>query len=550
MGFEHLYISGSHILSILTFLPLVSCVLLFLVPESKTEVARKIGLASTFATLIVSVLVFKRFDHSSNLMQMGEQANWVPSFGIRYMLGIDGLSLWLVELTTFLTFLVMIASPSVQKSVRAYIGCLLLLETGMLGAFLALDGITFYVFWELMLVPMYFLIGIWGGSRRVYAAVKFVLYTALGSLLMLVAIVYLGYQHKLQFGSFSFFLGDWSRLNLGYHEELALYAAFALAFAIKIPLFPLHTWLPDAHVEAPTGGSVILAGVLLKMGLYGLIRWCVPIFPMATQAYAPIFSWLGVIGIVFGALVAWVQTDVKKLVAYSSVSHLGFCVIGFASLNLIGVQGCILQMLNHGISTAALFFLVGVLYDRKHTRQIADYSGLVQRVPLFSLVFMIFTLSSVGLPLTNGFVGEFLILLGAFKGSAVIGTIAVSGVVLGAMYMLSLYRRMIFGPFDEKNNDLVDLLPREKLIFLPLLIGVFVVGVYPNPILRSIEVTAKDYVELMSEKEHTTFSDLKGQATARSNSVAQRHLPSSSGQSAARAALRHPEAAKLNDEEG
>ena len=497
MGFEHLLISGSRLLTILIFLPLVSSVLLFFIPAAKTDYARKLGLVATFAAFIVSMLVLKRFDPNSNQLQLGEQAAWIPSFGIRYMIGIDGLSIWLVLLTTLLSFLVMIASPSITKNVRAYIGCLLLLETGMLGTFLALDGITFYVFWELMLVPMYFLIGIWGGARRVYAAVKFVLYTALGSLLMLVAIVYLGYQHYAQFGSFSFFLGDWTRLTLAYPEEMMLYAAFALAFAIKIPLFPLHTWLPDAHVEAPTGGSVILAGVLLKMGLYGLLRWGVPVFPAATFAFAPVFSWLGVCGIVFGALVAWVQTDVKKLVAYSSVSHLGFCVIGFSSLNLIGVQGSILQMLNHGISTAALFFLVGVLYDRKHTRQIVDYTGLAQRVPLFSLVFVIFTLSSVGLPLTNGFVGEFLILLGAFQSSPVIGGIAVSGVVLGAMYMLSLYRRMIFGPFDEKNNDLVDLLPREKLIFLPLLAGVFIVGLYPGPILRSIEPTSKDYVTVM-----------------------------------------------------
>jgi NADH-quinone oxidoreductase subunit M len=358
----------------------------------------------------------------------------------------------------------------------------------MLGTFLALDGVTFYIFWELMLIPMYFLIGVWGGARRIYAALKFVLYTALGSLLMLVAIVYLAYQTQQQLGAVSFYLGDWIRLSFSRQEEILLFSAFALAFAIKIPLFPLHTWLPDAHVEAPTGGSVILAGVLLKMGLYGLIRFCVPVFPLAAELSRPWFAVLAVVGIVFGALVAWVQTDMKKLVAYSSVSHLGFCVLGFAAMNREGLQGAIMQMLNHGVSTAALFFIVGVLYDRKHTREIAEYGGLATKLPMFATVFLIFTLSSVGLPLTNGFVGEFLILLGGYQYSPILGAIAVTGVVFGAMYMLSLYRRVVFGEFnEEKNGDLTDLTWTERLVFAPLIVLVFVMGLYPAPFLSRIE---------------------------------------------------------------
>ncbi len=351
-----------------------------------------------------------------------------------------------------------------------------------------------------MLIPMYFLIGIWGGKRRIYAALKFVLFTAFGSLLMLVAIIYLAILHQQQFHELSFLLSDWMELRLSFKQELLLFLAFALAFAIKIPVFPLHTWLPDAHVEAPTGGSVILAGVLLKMGLYGLVRFGMPVFPNALLACAPAFAVLGVIGIVYGALVAWVQTDIKKLVAYSSVSHLGFCVLGFATLELYGMQGAMLQMLNHGISTGALFFLVGVLYDRKHTREIKDYSGLAGKVPLFCFVFLVFTLSSIGLPLTNGFVGEFLILLGTFDYDPVTSGIAVTGVVLGALYMLSLYRRVSFGELNaDRNGDLTDLTWHEKLVFAPLLVMVFVLGLCPTLFLDRMDTAVRrhlDYVHV------------------------------------------------------
>lgn len=502
---EALSHSGESILTILIFLPTIGALLQFIVGPRKEQLSRNLALLFSGATLVVSLILLTRFVPGQRGFQFVERFDWMSQIGVSYALGIDGLSLWLVVLTTLLTFLVTIASGSIAKHLRAYLGFMLLLETGMLGTLLALDAMLFYVFWELMLIPMYFLIGVWGGPRRVYAALKFVLYTALGSLLMLVAIVYLASAAGDQLGHWSFYFGDWTRLKLPHTTQVWLFAAFALAFAIKIPVFPLHTWLPDAHVEAPTGGSVILAGVLLKMGLYGLIRVGIPVFPQIVVESAPLFALLGVIGIVYGALVAWVQTDIKKLVAYSSVSHLGFCVLGFASLNLYGMQGSILQMINHGISTAALFFLVGVLYDRKHTRELDAYGGLAAKIPLFAFVFMIFTLSSVGLPLTNGFIGEFLILLGGFTSSKVLGAIAVSGVVLGALYMLMLYRRVIFGPFNEsRNGDLTDLTLSEQVIFAPLIAFVFVIGLYPQPFLAVIEPTSIQSLEVLARvsKDH------------------------------------------------
>lgn len=491
---------AGHLLTFLLFSPLLGILgLLFVKPENEKS-ARMTALLSSVVTFALSLALLKAFNPGPDL-QMLENTDWYPSLGIHYTLGIDGISLPLILLTTFLTVLVVIASPSIHSRTRAYLACMLFLEIGMLGTFMALDALTFYVFWELMLIPMYILIGVWGGARRVYAAIKFVLYTAAGSLLMLVAIAYLAYLHQQQFGELSFYLGDWTRLKLTFAQEMWLFGAFALAFAIKIPLFPLHTWLPDAHVEAPTGGSVILAGVLLKMGLYGLIRIGMPVFPLGTQIYAPVFAVLGVVGIVFGALVAWVQTDMKKLVAYSSVSHLGFCVLGYASQNQQGFDGAVLQMLNHGISTAALFFLVGVLYDRRHTRMIADYGGLAAKVPFFSFMFLVFSMSSIGLPLTNGFIGEFLILLGGFKFNPILGAMAVSGVVLGAVYMLSLYRRVSFGPLNNKENlELEDLLPREKLVFAPLLIMVFVIGLYPGPILDMIAPVSRQLFQTMNQR--------------------------------------------------
>jgi len=493
--------SGEYFLSLLIFLPLIGALALLFVGRHCEQTSRAVASLFGALTFALSLFVLFRFQPSVTGMQLAERHGWLPQWGSNYIIGVDGLSVWFLVLTTFLTLLVLLASKSVHEKVRAYLACILILETGMLGTFLALDGVVFYVFWELMLIPMYFLIGVWGGGRRIYAALKFVLYTAFGSLLMLVAIVYLGHAHELQFGQMSFFLGDWSRLQFSFREELLLFSAFALAFAIKIPLFPLHTWLPDAHVEAPTGGSVILAGVLLKMGLYGILRFCFPVFPHALLFALPLFAILGVVGIVFGAMVAWVQTDMKKLVAYSSVSHLGFCVLGFATFHPEGIQGCILQMLNHGISTGALFFAVGVLYDRKHTRLIADYGGLASKIPFFATTFLMITLSSIGLPLTNGFVGEFLILLSGFRSNQLLGVIAVTGVVLGAMYMLSLYRRVMFGEFNEaKNSDITDLTVIEKCIFIPLILLIFWIGIYPRPILLSIEPISLLLVKSVQER--------------------------------------------------
>lgn len=510
--FEGIVDSGSRVLSLLILLPLAGSVVLFAVPAAKERLARWIAIGFGVVEFALSICMLVRFDSGSPAMQLTERLSWIPNFGVNYVLGVDGLSVYLIALTTFLTLLVLIASTSIHERLRSYLGFMLLLETGMIGTFLALDAITFYVFWELMLVPMYFLIGIWGHERRIYAALKFVLYTALGSLLMLVAIIYLGFSHYEQFGDWSFFIGDWTKLQFTLQEQMWLFAAFAIAFAIKIPIFPFHTWLPDAHVEAPTGGSVILAGILLKMGLYGLLRFGLPVFPEAVVATQWIFILLGLIGIVYGALVAWVQTDMKKLVAYSSVSHLGYCVVGFACLNLKGMQGSILQMLNHGISTAALFFIVGALYDRRHTRAISEFGGLAKKLPVFSFVFLVFTLSSIGLPLTNGFIGEFIILLGSFEYMPIVGLVAVTGVVLGAMYMLSLYRRVVFGEVtNKKNEQLQDLSFRECVVFAPLMVLVFFIGLYPQPLLKGLEPasrTALAYVGVKPEAAPAKINDI------------------------------------------
>jgi NADH-quinone oxidoreductase subunit M len=371
---------------------------------------------------------------------------------------------------------------------------MLLLETGMIGVFVALDLFLFYVFWEVMLVPMYFLIGVWGGERRIYATIKFFIYTMVGSVLMLVAIISLYFMHEAATGLATFdftVIMDNMRsgnLILATQQQAWLFLAFFFAFAIKVPLFPFHTWLPDAHVEAPTAGSVILAGVLLKMGTYGIVRFCLPMFPQATIDFTPLITALAVIGIIYGALVAMVQTDIKKLVAYSSVSHLGFVVLGIFALNDQGLQGAMYQMLNHGISTGGLFLLVGMIYDRRHTRLIDEFGGLAAPLPVFSTVFLIVTLSSIGLPMLNGFVGEFLILLGAFKADTATAVVATSGVILSAVYMLWMYQRVIFGEVrNPKNQALNDLSSREKWILVPLVVLIFWMGIYPSSFLRKMD---------------------------------------------------------------
>jgi NADH-quinone oxidoreductase subunit M len=432
-------------------------------------------------------------------MQLVESLRWMPSFGINYIVGIDGISLFLVLLTTLLTPIAILASWSVQDKVKEYLIFMLLLETGMLGAFVALDLFLFYVFWEVMLVPMYFLIGVWGGTRRIYAALKFVVYTMAGSLLMLVAIIYLATRHAQTDQALTFDLLKLYGLHLPMEQQMWLFLAFALSFAIKVPLFPFHTWLPDAHVEAPTAGSVILAGVLLKLGTYGFLRFAMPLFPDAAMAAAPVITALAVIGIIYGAVVAMMQSDIKKLVAYSSVSHLGFVMLGLFALNIQGVQGGIYQMINHGLSTGALFLLVGMIYDRRHTRAIDEFGGLWKQLPIFSAVLLVVTFSSIGLPGLNGFVGEFLILLGAFSVTPLWTAAAASGVILGAIYMLWMIRRVIFGPLSNAANEkLADLNAREICLLAPILFLIVLMGVYPQPFLRRMQPAVESTLKRMA----------------------------------------------------
>ncbi|TMA58008.1 MAG: NADH-quinone oxidoreductase subunit M [Deltaproteobacteria bacterium] len=477
------------LLTLLVFAPVVGAILLSLLPREPLAGVRRAALVFSLVPFALSLAMLAGFRAGEAEFQLVERAAWIPAWGIEYRLGVDGVSLFLVLLTTFLTPLVVLASwGDIHRRVKEFFALLLVLETGMLGTFLALDLFLFYVFWEVMLIPMAFLIGVWGGPRRIYAAVKFVLYTMSGSLLMLVAILYLAWQVKSQTGTFAFGYERFLALHLGAREQLYLFAAFALAFAIKVPLFPFHTWLPDAHVEAPTGGSVILAGVLLKMGTYGFLRFAIPLFPAAVASASPTVVALAVAGIVYGALVATVQPDLKKLVAYSSVSHLGFVMLGLFALTPTAVSGGLYQMLNHGLSTGALFLLVGMIYERRHTRMIADFGGLWTAVPVYAACFLVVMLASVGLPGLNGFVGEFLILLGAFGPWPWATAVATSGVVLGALYLLWMYERVVFGPLVRPENAaLQDLNGRELVVLVPIIALCFVMGLYPAPFLTRMQ---------------------------------------------------------------
>jgi NADH-quinone oxidoreductase subunit M len=472
------------LLSLILLLPMAGAVAMLFLPKGSPALSRWVALAVSTGAFVLSLPLFAGFAPNAS-MQFVEDLPWIGSFGIRYHLGVDGISLFLVLLTTLLTPIVILSSwRDIGHRVRAFHGMMLLLETGMLGAFMALDLFLFYIFWELMLIPMYVLIGVWGGPRRIYAAVKFVLYTIVGSLLMLVGILFLYFQHHAQTGTYTFALMDLQRTVLTSHAQWWLFAAFGLAFAIKVPVWPFHTWLPDAHVEAPTAGSVILAGVLLKMGTYGFLRFAIPLFPEAAIRFQPLLIALAVIGIIYGALVAMVQEDIKKLVAYSSVSHLGYVMLGLFSFNLEAFSGALYQMLNHGLSTGALFLLVGMLYERRHTRMIGDYGGIAGRVPLYATAFMLVTFSSIGLPGLNGFVGEFLILIGAFGAVRTAAIFSCLGVVLGAVYMLWLTQRFLFGPMrHEENKTLKDLTPREGLLLAPILLLIVYMGIQPKPFL-------------------------------------------------------------------
>jgi len=493
----------NQILTLITFFPLLGAILLILVPKNNHDSIKSVSLIVAFVTMLLSFWLYGMFDTVANGMQFVINIPWVTSLGIHYHMGIDGISLLLIVLTTILTVLCILSSwCSITKGIKGFFISMLLLETGMIGVFCALDLFMFYVFWEVMLIPMYFIIGYWGGPRRIYAAIKFVLFTMFGSLLMLVAILYLLFAYQSFSGEYSFDLLKMMEMPIAYQPQLWLFGAFALAFAIKVPLFPFHTWLPDAHVEAPTAGSVILAGVLLKMGTYGFIRICLPMFPEATLAYLPYICVLALIAIIYGAMVAMVQKDVKSLVAFSSVSHMGFIMLGMFALNTQGLEGSVIQMLNHGISTGALFLIVGMLYERRHTRLIEDFGGIAKVMPFYSAVFMIVTLSSIGLPLTNGFVGEFLILLGAFKSNNVYGIVAASGVILSACYMLWMYQRVIYGKVtNPENQKLKDLNWRERLILIPLVLLIFWIGIYPKPFLEIIEPSVNNIVNIVNKSQ-------------------------------------------------
>jgi NADH-quinone oxidoreductase subunit M len=434
--------------------------------------------------------------------QLVEKRAWLPALGAQYYLGVDGISMLLVLLTTLMTVVAIIgAFGAVRERTREFYALLLALEAGMIGTFLALDLLLFYVFWEAMLIPMYLLIGAWGGQRRVYAAIKFFLYTMAGSVLMLVAILSLYFMQKGLTGVATFELDAFYAMPLAPPSQVWLFLAFALAFAIKVPMFPFHTWLPDAHVEAPTAGSVILAAVLLKMGTYGFLRFAIPLFPTASLQFTPWIVALALIGIIYGALVSMVQPDLKKLVAYSSVSHLGFCMLGLYAMNPQGLAGALMQMLSHGVSTGALFLLVGVIYERRHTRLIADFGGLWKPLPVYSAIFLVVMLSSVGLPGTNGFVGEFLVLLGAFRANWWWAAIAATGVILSACYMLWMFQRVIFGPIThEENRNLKDLSLRERLVFAPLLILIFWMGMMPQPFIDRMQPALNRTLELSKQR--------------------------------------------------
>ena len=497
--------------SIVIFLPLVGAALTLL--SRSVNAVKWSALVVTTITFVVSLGLWTGFDPAISTSDAPQLANlWQGWFGagadVKYYVGIDGLNLLLVLLTTLLGPIVVLSSWTyIHKHEKAYYTLLLILQTGVTGVFTSFDVILFYIFFELTLIPMYFIIGIWGGEDRVYAAVKFVLFTLVGSLLMLVALLFLGFAAGEAVNG-GVFTTDWFKLfayNMPAAEQGWLFLMFALAFSIKVPLFPLHTWLPDAHVQAPTGGSVILAGVLLKMGTYGLVRFCLPFFPEATHQYAMLFAVLAVIGIVYGALVSRAQTDAKKLVAYSSVSHLGFVVLGIFALTTEAMQGAFIQMINHGVSTGALFLIVGMLYERRHTRAMADFGGIAKSVPVLSF-FMIFTvLASAGLPGLNGFVGEFLILMGSFKsatvGSPLLIAIATTGVILAAVYLLYMVYRTFFGPIEiEANRTMKDLNAREILLLAPLAILMVWMGVAPAMFLERSEPAVKDLLMKIESK--------------------------------------------------
>ncbi|GAB0055894.1 NADH-quinone oxidoreductase subunit M [Candidatus Magnetaquicoccaceae bacterium FCR-1] len=466
-------------LSLVTFLPLVGA-LVILLGVRNDNLAKYWAMLVSLVTFLISLGILLGFDTKTASFQLVEEVAWLPEYGIAYRMGVDGISLPFVLLTTFLTPICLLASwESIKIRVREYLMAFLALESFVVGVFCALDFILFYVLWEAMLIPMFLIIGVWGGPNRVYAALKFFLYTLAGSVLMLIAILSLGYAGH------TFSIPELMKLPLAFSFQVWLFLGLFASFAVKVPMWPVHTWLPDAHVEAPTAGSVILAGILLKMGAYGFLRFSLPILPDASRFFIPFIFGLSLIAVVYTALVALMQKDLKKLVAYSSVSHMGFVTLGIFALNQQGLEGGILQMVNHGIVSGALFLAVGVVYDRMHTRMIAHFGGVAHVMPVYAVIFMIFTMSSVGLPGTNSFVGEILILLGAFMANKAVAMVAATGLVFGAAYMLWMFKRVVFGPIaNDEVRAMKDLSMREVMLFAPLLVLVFWIGFYPAPFLN------------------------------------------------------------------
>jgi NADH-quinone oxidoreductase subunit M len=481
----------NHLLSIVLFTPLAGALVLLFVNRRHEQTIRWIANIAAAAGLAVSLPLWFRYDPQNPAWQFTERADWIPSIGASYFLGVDGFSMLLVLLTALMGWIAVLSSwTAITERVKEYYVCMLMLQTGMIGVFVTLDFLLFFLFWEVMLVPMYFLIGIWGGGRRLYSAIKFFLYTLLGSVVLLLGILALYFYNHDVTGIYTFDITQYQQLTIPLERQKWIFLAFFVGFAIKVPMFPFHTWLPDAHTDAPTAGSVLLAAVLLKMGTYGFIRFSLPILPEASRAFVPLVVGLSIVGIVYGALLALAQTDWKRLVAYSSVSHMAMVTLGMFALTPVGLTGSIVQQINHGITTGALFLIVGIVYERRHTREIAEYGGLSRVMPVFATVFLVMTMASIGLPALNGFIGEILILLGVYVVNKAWAAVAASGIVLGAAYMLWLYQRTMFGKVDNPANAaLEDLSGRELATFVPLLALAIWIGIYPSPILRRLETS-------------------------------------------------------------
>jgi NADH-quinone oxidoreductase subunit M len=497
-------------LNLVLFLPVLGIAILLAIPQEKEGAIRSVTFWIMVAQFALCAWLYAQFDPAKAGLQFETRLPWIPGWGVHYQVGLDGYNVLLVLLTAFLGPLVVASAfTAITKDVKLFYAMVLAIQFTMIGTFVAQDLFLFYLFWEAMLIPMFFIIGIWGGERRIYATLKFVLYTAFGSILMLAALIYLVISIDATTGITSFAFADLYRNQLPLETQVILLAAFGLSFAIKVPMVPLHTWLPDAHVEAPTAGSVILAGVLLKMGTYGFMKLGFPLFPQATQMLAPVIATLSVISIVYGACLALVQTDIKKIIAYSSISHLGYVMLGLVSFNLLGIQGAVMQMVSHGLVAGGLFLMVGMIYERCHTRDLAAYGGLAKLLPLYAVFFTVLTLASIGLPTTSGFTGEFLALLGYFLTAwpqfqqgftlpLVLAVTAVSGVVLGALYMLWLAQRLLYGPVKAPHQPFADLNLREKSILAAIVVAVFALGIFPAEPMRKSELAARAYQQLVT----------------------------------------------------